>query len=1361
MGKRKQNIPQYADDAKRRHIQWSMGDQPGPSGAASIIDNTTQSKPEESHLLGAKSSTSQTSTSPSSTSAFAVHVDAFYQNLAACSCTLTLNSPDSHRAKDKSNLLEFGRFKITFLEHQDTMPLPAQLPVFTECWLYLSTEDAPNMLYFEFEEKEEKLDAKKRRKSSSRQTEFGIFWFVKLNVPTPLLTDLGNKSFWLGCDSFNSSEKILDVTVYGHKSLILQVSHPSEPVRLKAPQLATQKLMEYFFNIQLPYCPKEGERTTGHDFFELYERVMEIHRSRLSEDQEWEGEVLQVIHPCLKPRLRPYQRESVAWMLRQEQKSAAGGEKLHPLYCQITLPRNISLYYNRYAGSFIQTWPQAFPPLPGGILADEMGLGKTVEVLCCMLLHPRSEVDCPEELPVLEESALPFEDAQVTWNGEELSQVPTEVNLSADSGAHQNNATRDGEIPSTSSATPADFSQSEEQRTKLSAQTIDKIGEVGNESSPSQTTASENSTADLADHGTKHNIVEQENSPVKTVLKKEEREESPTSKLPSLSQLNSGSNPFLSDTALFQAEKNVTAPCPPLSQGVQDSTDTNSSPALSSGQLQACMTLPNQISLTDQPEEPSNNVDKKIDAVNKSNKDNFSIENSNLDNEVTNSKILENADAGLAGQTLPGPSSSEAGGSTPSSHGKLPDSGSSNKKGRKRKSRGYVEYVPVESDADSGSNYFSIQPAQRQQWFECSCGHLESMGAETRGNTDLHTVKCIECGMSQHAECMNYDLRDPFRGAYLCPHCHAICTTIKSGATLIISPYSICHQWIEEIRKHIKERSIKVFIYTGVSKLGYIQPQVLARQDIVITTYDVLRKELDYANLPHTNSESGRRFRHPKRFLATPSPMVAVEWWRICLDEAQMVECVTTKTAEMALRLKAVNRWCVTGTPLMRSVEDIYGLLLFLNVDPLRVQQWFRQLVWEPFCHGLQAPMHHALAQVFWRTAKKDVIDQIDLPMQTEEINWLTFSPVEDHFYRRQYEVYLRSVYGYRQKVQHLQDPSVKLHALDRKTMNELMSPLFRLRQACCHPQIVRGEFLPLNKAMMTMEELLEHMTKKVKTECEEAHRLIVASLNGMAGLAIIKDKIPEAVEKYREVLRSVEQNKDQFRTDDLQQLHAMHNLALLLDTKPEGVAPTLRDSQLKQQCEELKTKYMARTKTNVSASLDGLESSQKTIKDLKMKLDSLDGDWWAEVVDMATQRSIDSDLVFKVKDDLVRTSTTEGTIADTFSTALGLLYVVDQHLQTLTSARVALTDRLDQLWRDTSSTLVQAAATCCLRPADQVLKTCLFCKVDELFNEYESKLFLFVERCCSGFKHREPEFSLKESELTDCLKKAVTLSIA
>jgi len=145
-------------------------------------------------------------------------------------------------------------------------------------------------------------------------------------------------------------------------------------------------------------------------------------------------------------------------------------------------------------------------------------------------------------------------------------------------------------------------------------------------------------------------------------------------------------------------------------------------------------------------------------------------------------------------------------------------------------------------------------------------------------------------------------------------------------------------------------------VYQGVKKHGFIQPHMLAEQDVVITTYDVLRSELNYVDIPHSNSKDGRRFRNQKRYMAVPSPLVAVEWWRICLDEAQMVECPTAKVswsciwdflfflsvvsfwvvchncflfpyifcnqaAEMALRLASVNRWCVSGTPVQRGLE--------------------------------------------------------------------------------------------------------------------------------------------------------------------------------------------------------------------------------------------------------------------------------------------------------------------------------------------------------------------------------------------------------------------------------------------------------
>jgi len=44
-------------------------------------------------------------------------------------------------------------------------------------------------------------------------------------------------------------------------------------------------------------------------------------------------------------------------------------------------------------------------------------------------------------------------------------------------------------------------------------------------------------------------------------------------------------------------------------------------------------------------------------------------------------------------------------------------------------------------------------------------------------------------------------------------------------------------------------------VYTGVNKLGYVQPQTLARQDIVITSYETLRTEINYVDLPHTKSQ--------------------------------------------------------------------------------------------------------------------------------------------------------------------------------------------------------------------------------------------------------------------------------------------------------------------------------------------------------------------------------------------------------------------------------------------------------------------------------------------------------------------------
>ncbi|XP_026790068.3 E3 ubiquitin-protein ligase SHPRH isoform X1 [Pangasianodon hypophthalmus] len=600
--------------------------------------------------------------------------------------------------------------------------------------------------------------------------------------------------------------------------------------------------------------------------------------------------------------------------------------------------------------------------------------------------------------------------------------------------------------------------------------------------------------------------------------------------------------------------------------------------------------------------------------------------------------------------------------------------------------------------------------------FECICGELGLVDYKAR-------VQCMNCLLWQHAECVNYKEENLETTPFYCPHCLVAMTPVPTGATLIISPSSICHQWVEEINRHIRSSSLRVLVYQGVKRHGFIQPHVLAEQDVVITTYDVLRTELNYVDLPHSNSKDGRRFRNQKRYMAVPSPLVAVEWWRVCLDEAQMVECTTAKAAEMALRLTSINRWCVSGTPVQRGLEDLYGLVLFLGVDPYWVKYWWDQLLYRPYRRGNTGPLYSVIGQLLWRSAKKDVIDQIQIPPQTEEIHWLNFSPVEGHFYHRQHEVCSQDALL---KLRKISDWSLKLGSLDRRTVNTILYPLLRLRQACCHPQAVRGEFLPFQKSTMTMEELLKSLQKKCRVECEEAHRQLVCALNGLAGIHIIRGEFVEAAEMYREVLRSSEEHKDRLKTDSLQRLHATHNLMELLNAKHPGIPPTLRDDRLKEEAEQLKQHYMTKVSSEVSEAQQNLLPVLQNIRDLKRKV-NLRSPWWLDVIQQAIQYSMDDDLVGRIQNELTcsyKQQANKFSMADKFRDARGLQFLLSTQMDELMKSQKTVQDAVKELEAPPSQEVIEEATACHLRPVRLPLNNCVFCKSDELFTDYESKLF-------------------------------------
>ena len=612
------------------------------------------------------------------------------------------------------------------------------------------------------------------------------------------------------------------------------------------------------------------------------------------------------------------------------------------------------------------------------------------------------------------------------------------------------------------------------------------------------------------------------------------------------------------------------------------------------------------------------------------------------------------------------------------------------------------------------------------------------MFAHSFGRSEVHFTPNL---LLFFIECVGYDVTDPYRGDYYCPDCWSTFPPTPSKATLIVSPASIAGQWIDEMKRHLSA-DIKVLFYRGTKTTGYIQPRQLATgYDIVVTTYGVLQSETNYVDLPHNNSSEGRRFRNPKRWMAVPAPLPCVNWWRICLDEAQMIETTTTKTAEMARRLSAVNRWCVTGTPIRDSLIDFYGLMVFLGIDPYNVEQWWKRVLCVPYALGDKAPLEKALSRVLWRTAKADVIDQIDIPDQSQEIHWLQFSPVEEHFYRRQH---IECAQDVQRKINRFglgSDQSMS--ELDRRSLTLILQPIVKLRQACCHPQIVRGMFLNMQKSTLTMEQLLENMIKKVTGECEEANRQYVAALNGLAGVDIIEEKWAEAVEHYRTVLRFVEEHKGKIKTDSLQKLHTITNLAEILEAQQQQqtIQPTLRDGQLRDEARALHKRYLGKYLAAITAAHETLLPSTMAVEELRGEFQGRRDDdepWYVQVIN-----SVSSSVSSREEESLMKLVLEEMSqfydvvndrefrqVELKYSSSRMVLYKVAEKVDVFDEMRDKVCSELRRLQTSPAESFLNGAVDCHLRQssiANKHKSKCDLCTVHDLIETFESEIFHFV----------------------------------
>lgn len=310
---------------------------------------------------------------------------------------------------------------------------------------------------------------------------------------------------------------------------------------------------------------------------------------------------------------------------------------------------------------------------------------------------------------------------------------------------------------------------------------------------------------------------------------------------------------------------------------------------------------------------------------------------------------------------------------------------------------------------------------------------------------------------------------------------------VASGATLIITPPAILEQWQQELQQH--SPNLRVHHYTGIKRGKQaanddLVVEELAEYDVVLTTYKVIGSEIHYSG-----SAPDRSLRHAKRFESRKTPLIRISWWRVCLDEAQMIESGVSNAAQVARLIPRVNAWAVTGTPLRRDIEDLFGLLLFLHYDP--------------FCHSKQlwkrlySTFGPILKQLIQNTAlrhsKDRVRDELRLPPQKRVIITTPFTAIEEQHYGQLFEKMCDEC--------GLDSEGAPLHddwnPEDPRTVERMRTWLTRLRQTCLHPEVSGHNRKALgagNGPLRTVGEVLEVMIENNDTSIRAHERTLLQS---------------------------------------------------------------------------------------------------------------------------------------------------------------------------------------------------------------------------------------------------------------------------
>ncbi|MEK0160453.1 DEAD/DEAH box helicase [Pseudoalteromonas piscicida] len=239
--------------------------------------------------------------------------------------------------------------------------------------------------------------------------------------------------------------------------------------------------------------------------------------------------------------------------------------------------------------------------------------------------------------------------------------------------------------------------------------------------------------------------------------------------------------------------------------------------------------------------------------------------------------------------------------------------------------------------------------------------------------------------------------------------------TLVTQPSLIVCPTSLVGNWRDEFKRFAPH--LPLTIIHGSNREEALTNLSGAR--FILTTYPLLKRDVAYYK--------------------------GLDFDSIVLDEAQYIKNESAQISKCVKSLSARFKLCLSGTPVENNLLELKSLLDFVMPDVLGTKQQFKQHFQIPIEKEQDRPrareLRSLIAPFILRRTKAEVVKE--LPNKTELIKELEFSDEQHKLYQGvQHQVESRLLNLFQEQ------------GVERSKL-AFLDALLKLRQICCHPQLV------------------------------------------------------------------------------------------------------------------------------------------------------------------------------------------------------------------------------------------------------------------------------------------------------------------